>query len=53
MTAAYVVFGLSALLVPIWLLLEWRRKAAERARLNERLFQQAVETGKEMPDDER
>ncbi len=44
------VFGISALLVPVWLLLEWRRRVRERARLNEELFKSEVGRGARMSD---
>lgn len=44
------VFGISALLVPVWLLLEWRRRARERARLNEAMFKSEVGRGARMSD---
>ncbi len=43
----YVVFGLSALLVPVWFVLDWRKKAAERARLNEEMFKKQLENKEE------
>ena len=50
----FVVFGVSALLVPVWLVLDWRRRAAERAELNEKLFRQQVreQSEQECADDE-
>ena len=43
----FLVFGLSALMVPVWLVLEWRKKAIERAEWNEKMFREQVKENSE------
>lgn len=46
------VFGISALLVPVWLLLDWRKRARERAELNGEAFKNEVRRGADASSDD-
>ncbi len=48
----FVIFGISMLMIPVWLLLEARKNARERAELERRIYLEEAESDEICPDEE-